>query len=364
MSDDGPDAILDAIMALVPQLLDAMEALGFVGRHLHPSHLAELMEHVGEPDGPVRAGLEVFSKIEWPDDLARFHMQIEKSGEAACRAFEGLRAACNDPNGVFAAYKAMRQVTRATEALYPVTWMLPPVSQFFLEPAARGDDALLARLAGADPTRTDTGVLHAENDKGMRGGFSVYVPEYLDGAPAPLIMALHGGSGHGRDFLWSWVTAARTRGAILVSPTSLGPTWSLMEPALDNANLEKILGHVCTTWNIDRSRMLLTGMSDGGTFTYVNGLGAGSPFTHLAPIAASFHPFLLEMSEATRVKDLPVYLVHGALDWMFPIDMARVANRALTGAGAAVTYREISDLSHTYPRDENPRIMDWFLNPS
>jgi len=26
-----------------------------------------------------------------------------------------------------------------------------------------------------------------------------------------------------------------------------------------------------------------------------------------------------------------------------------------------VKHREIEDLSHTYPRDENPRIMDWFL---
>jgi len=26
-----------------------------------------------------------------------------------------------------------------------------------------------------------------------------------------------------------------------------------------------------------------------------------------------------------------------------------------------VVYREIADLSHTYPRDENGRILDWFL---
>ena len=39
----------------------------------------------------------------------------------------------------------------------------------------------------------------------------------------------------------------------------------------------------------------------------------------------------------------------------------RTANAALTAAGARVVYREIDDLSHTYPRDENPRIMDWLL---
>ena len=33
----------------------------------------------------------------------------------------------------------------------------------------------------------------------------------------------------------------------------------------------------------------------------------------------------------------------------------------LRAAGAEVLYREIADLSHVYPRDENPRILDWFL---
>ena len=54
-------------------------------------------------------------------------------------------------------------------------------------------------------------------------------------------------------------------------------------------------------------------------------------------------------------------IVHGAQDWMFPPGMAQGAQRALQQAGAKVTYREIADLSHTYPRDENAAILDWFL---
>jgi phospholipase/carboxylesterase len=67
------------------------------------------------------------------------------------------------------------------------------------------------------------------------------------------------------------------------------------------------------------------------------------------------------MAEPRRVTGLPVHLVHGALDWMFPVSIARTAQRALTAAGAKVTYREIADLSHTYPRDENSGMLDWFL---
>ena len=64
-------------------------------------------------------------------------------------------------------------------------------------------------------------------------------------------------------------------------------------------------------------------MSDGGTFCYVSGLESASPFTHLAPVAATFHPLMAEMADAKRVRGLPVYLVHGRLDWMFPVQVAR-----------------------------------------
>ena len=47
----------------------------------------------------------------------------------------------------------------------------------------------------------------------------MYVPEYYDAARSwPLVVALHGGSGHGRDFLWTWLREARTRGVIVAAP--------------------------------------------------------------------------------------------------------------------------------------------------
>jgi phospholipase/carboxylesterase len=65
------------------------------------------------------------------------------------------------------------------------------------------------------------------------------------------------------------------------------------------------------------------------------------------------------MADVERIRDLPIFLVHGALDWMFPVDLARQARDALGGAGARVTYREIDDLSHCYPREINPAILSW-----
>ena len=47
---------------------------------------------------------------------------------------------------------------------------------------------------------------------------------------------------------------------------------------------------------------------------------------------------------------------------MFPPQLARQAEQTLGQAGAEVTYREIADLSHTYPRDENGAMLDWFMS--
>ena len=127
----------------------------------------------------------------------------------------------------------------------------------------------------------------------------------------------------------------------------------------DTPNLARILASVRERWNVDPARLLLTGMSDGGTFCYVTGLESASPFTHLAPVAATFHPLMAEIADAERLHGLPVYLVHGQLDWMFPVQVARQAQAALSAAGAEVTYRELDDLSHTYPREINAEILSW-----
>ena len=241
-----------------------------------------------------------------------------------------LRRAPTDPNGVMRAYRSMRSSTQAVEALYPLSFMLPPVSRFFLEPDRRQDDALVRRIVDADALRDDVGILNVDNARDARGGFSMYVPEYYDASTRwPLIVALHGGSGHGADFLWSWLREARTRGCILISPTSQEGTWSLMNPPLDGDALRTLVGRVAERWSIDADHVLLTGMSDGGTFSLLTGLIDRGPFTHLAPISGSFHPMLLD--GANDIRGLPIYLVHGALDWMFPIDMARTATCGVDG---------------------------------
>jgi len=350
------EAVVDDIVAMLPPLLQSLEALGFIARHLDPPAFNSVMEAAGTPDQALRAILARLT--DWPEQFADLRGPLETASDAALAAFDGLRAVQHGNGDLMAVFRALRHAPRAQEALYPLASRLPPVSSFFVDPALRDDTDLAARLAA--PGNENTGIIHDHNEPGSRGGFSLYVPEYYTpDRPWPLVMALHGGSGDGRRFLWSWLRDARSFGAILVAPTATGSTWALMGEDRDSEKLQRILDAVRGRWNIDSRRLLLTGMSDGGTFCYVTGLASASPFTHLAPIAATFHPLMAELADAQRLRGLPVYLVHGRLDWMFPVQVARQTQQALSAAGADVTYRELDDLSHCYPREMNAPILGW-----
>ncbi len=353
------DAVVDDIVALLPPLLQSIETLGFVARYLHPPDFGEVMRMAGAPDADLRA--EVPRLANWPDAFAHLRGPLQVAADHVTAAFDGLRKAESGDGDLVTVFRALRHLPQAMEALYPLAATLPPVSDLFLDENARADEDLRVRLA--QPKHPDSGVFHHDNESGSRGGFSFYVPETYDPDRAwPLVVALHGGSGHGRLFLWSWLRAARSHGAIVVAPTALGPTWALMGEDADTPNLDRIVAFIRSRWSIDPERLLLTGLSDGGTFCYVSGLGPASPFTHLAPIAASFHPMIASMADADRLRGLPIQIVHGRHDWMFPVELARQAQQALVATGANVTYREIDDLSHTYPREISAALLTWMAN--
>jgi len=340
----------------LPLLLQSLETLGFIARHFHPPSFDRVMEAAGQPDEDLSAVRPRLAN--WPAEFSDLQGSLVTASDAALAAFSGLRAVQAGQGDITLAFRALRQLPRAEEALYPLSAKFPPVSSFFLNPELCDDADLLARLAV--PASETTGVIHDHNEPKSRGGFSLYVPEYYTADCAwPLVMALHGGNGNGRSFLWRWLRDARSLGAILVAPTALGATWALMGEDADTANLARILDSVRSRFNIDSKKLLLTGMSDGGTFSYVTGLEAASPFTHLAPVAATFHPLMAQMADADRLRGLPIHIVHGALDWMFPVQTARITRDALTAAGADVTYREIDNLSHCYPREMNAPILNW-----
>ncbi len=351
------DPQLQDLRILLPPLLQSMETLGFIARYLNPMAVGDILAACGSPDAALR--LESGRLQAWPDHLADVAGALAAAADETLAGFDGLRAAAELQDGMGEVFRALRHLPRAQAALYPLAQNLPPVSRLFLDPPRRDDTSRLHQLAEVLPSAV-TGVHHIDNAPGQRGGFSLYVPEDYDSArPYPLVTALHGGSGHGAGFLWSWLREARTYGAILVAPTSTDRTWAISGPDPDTPNLARIVDFVRSRWTIDPQRLLLAGMSDGGTFAYVSGLEPASPFTHLAPTASAFHPMMAGFADPDRLRDLPIHITHGKLDWMFDVAMARAAAKALAGAGAAVSYRELDDLAHTYPRELNAEILAW-----
>lgn len=344
---------IDAIQA---PLLACLETLEHVVRHIHPGTLA----------AAARSGVEELERLRaargrldaWPEHLEPLARQFGQAADGAVTSFERLAETGGSEQAMFMAYRALRGLPKAHEALYPLAGLLPGVSRHFLEPDRRDSDGLVDALSGVAPE--GTGVLAFGPDLDSRQTFWVYVPETYDAArPHPLVVALHGGSGKGRTFLWSWLRAARSRAAILIAPTSLGQTWALQGEDIDSPHLARIVAFARDRWNIDPARLLMTGMSDGGTFSYVSGLQKESPFTHLAPFSAAFHPMLGSFADAERVKGLPVHIVHGTLDWMFPPELAQMARDWFVQAGANVSFHEIADLSHTYAPEFNTPVLDW-----
>ena len=356
----GDEELMRGMTELTPKLLTAMEAFEQVQRNMHPARLGQLADFLRPFDEALRAAFKPFEALNFPEHIEKFGERIKGAATYSLRASDGILNASGD---TLSAMKAMRAQCRAQEMLYPVASVLTPVSQYFLELPKREDRSLIEQLA-QDRSGEQVGILNIANDRETRGGFSLYVPEYLDThKPASLVIALHGGSGHGCDFLWAWLREARSRGFLLLAPTSQNDTWSLMDEDKDLPELLHTIEFIAENFAIDRDHILLTGMSDGATYTLLAGLRKHSPFTHLAPFSGVLHPEISMNGNIRFAKGRNIYLVHGTHDWMFPMETARMAQAELEIADANMTFRLIEGLSHTYARTENDAVLKWF-NPA
>lgn len=354
MIDDA--GFLDRLAKLGPALLAGLDAMETARRHLHPQHFGQIRERLAPLHANLKAALNAFDAGDVPDEAAAFAGQMQKSARAAEEALSGFLKPASGPEEIL---RAMHHHCQAQQFVYPLRKVLPPVSRFFVEAPFRD------RLAEIDPDPPADGVMVGLHRAGgappARGGFVLYVPESYDGTENwPLVVALHGGSGDGSDFLWTWLHEARGRQFLLLSPTARGDTWSMMGPDVDAPAIRSMVEYVQQNWKVDASRILLTGLSDGATYTLLLGLQENSPFTALAPVSGVFHPTNFENGNMGRAKGKRIYLVHGTLDWLFPVMIAHGTRDALTEAGAELVFREIEDLSHTYPREENDKILSWF----
>lgn len=189
----------------------------------------------------------------------------------------------------------------------------------------------------------------------MSSDYSMWVPPTYDPAtPFPLILCLHGAFFTGSEYVEKWQPRLGDK-YMLVCPTS-EDWWTLPSEAFVFA----LLDDVTSRYNIDPNRIFLSGMSDGGTGTFVFGAHRGDRFAGVAPMAAGFGLFdFLQNFVAT-----PVYYIHNVDDQVMPIALGRKIVKTLTEDGVDVTFRESTEEkpevgNHFFPASELPALITW-----
>jgi poly(3-hydroxybutyrate) depolymerase len=199
-------------------------------------------------------------------------------------------------------------------------------------------------------------------DTGEQMPYSLFVSSKVTrDKAAPLVVVLHGlGIGPGFMLRGKILDLAEEGGYILVAPMgySVGGWWGSpvitfgdapVEPAnlaeLSEKDAMNVFAMVREEFNVDPDRTYLMGHSMGGAGTLHLGVKHADNWAALGPIAPA--AFLLDPASLEPVKDtMPIILVHGAVDELVPVDLARRWAEWMAANGVEHRYVEVADASH------------------
>ena len=341
------------------KLLHFLHTFEAVQEEIHFARVGEAQTRVREAVGDLFPTLTAdLALLAPPESLKDFHAQFSEALTCcaeACTTFlsgkgQGFPQAFLD---------SRRALCRGLYLLYDLRAQLPVLQPYWVLPAAL---PALATLEARTPrVEVPVGFSHKPSTN-THAPYSLYVPEnYTPQQTWPLIVCLHGGYGRGDDYIWTWLRPAKSKGYLLLSPKSAGPTWSILNPPLDIRSIQAMLEEICTTYAIDRKRVYLTGLSDGGTFTYLLGLNCVDLFAGIAPVAGELHPMVDPLLRRGQGKAVPLLIVHGVQDFIFDVEFTRQTHALLQKLGYNVTYQELPDWGHAYTYTINEqRVLPWF----
>ncbi len=343
----------DRLTSLQSEVLEFLRTFESIQEQLRPGALAESQARlVSVVGGTFRRFEAEFVPLAPPENRNGLH-------QALCAAVREL-AKANDifmskpgPEWTLAFLHSRAAFCRGLYQLYEVRDQLPIIAAHFL-------------LADANtpvptPGVAATGFIQRKRNHD-RSDYTLYIPEdYSPEKPLPLIIAMHGGYGQGYEYIWTWLRVARSKGYAVLSPKSLGDTWDMSVPSSDTESILRMLEEVRGEYSIDPARVYLTGLSDGGIFTYIFGLEQIQLFRGLAPVAGVLHPAVDPMLRQGRGKDTPMLVIHGVHDFIFPVAFTRQTCNLLKSIGYQVTYEELPEWGHAYPYSINERlVLPWF----
>jgi len=180
------------------------------------------------------------------------------------------------------------------------------------------------------------------------------------GKPSPMIVFLHGSGERGSDLekVKAWGPPAIVEKNpdfpfIVISPQCPeGQWWNIFL-------LKGMIDDVLAKYNVDKSRVYLTGLSMGGFGAWELATTFPDYFAAVAPICGGGNPLLV-----SKLKNTPVWVFHGKKDTSVPEQQSAIMVDALKKIGADVEYTVLPEGGHSdawiYAYDK-AGLFDWFL---
>ena len=186
--------------------------------------------------------------------------------------------------------------------------------------------------------------------------------DYDENKTYPLVFFLHGAGERGDDLevacTHGYMRYVREQGAeypfIFVAPQCPdGDYWGCY-----NESLLRFLDYICDAYPVDRDRVILTGLSMGGTGTWMLAMADPDRFSCIVPVCGSGIVW-----NAKRLASLPIRIYHGDDDPIVPFEESVVMLRELTRAGADVKLTICYGAGHNAweVAYQDPDLIDWML---
>jgi acetyl esterase/lipase len=223
--------------------------------------------------------------------------------------------------------------------------------------SATGFDDAFSRLKRGRSYSADVprGVVQqSRSEDGVEYFYTLIVPDnYAPSKRWQVRFQLHGGVGRIQASAPPrGVPASRLDGAeqIVVLPYAWkdAPWWS----RLQERNLVAIVDQLKREYNIDENRVVLSGVSDGGTGAYYMAMRQTTPFASFLPLNGFFMVLKNEMAERdgdlfpNNLLNKPLFVVNGGRDLLYPTATVEPYVDHIRQRGADVLYKPQPNAGH------------------
>jgi len=195
-------------------------------------------------------------------------------------------------------------------------------------------------------------------------------PDYADRSDVPFVLFLHGGGERGSDLqmlkangIPRLIAEGQEFPFIMAAPQCpLPDRWSdQIDP------LAALVEEIASSYRIDRKRIYVTGLSQGGCGTWHLGMRYAHLFAALLPVCG-YRPYVHGYAEKSApLRDMPIWTFHGAQDEIVNVSETEKLVEGLRELGSAIRYTRLEEANHSQCWEQvysMPEVYDWMLRQS